>query len=167
MPPDGLKDRYAWAGKSIVDSPHYRLMRDLDTGSLAMSSEYVQLCLTGTLDARRPFGPKLQRLRRIFTERMDELSHGQPIDIFVYQPAGTDKLIIVDGKHRAALAAYFEVAHTIRLNFISSDPFRHPFFLGFYEQVLSASSQDYSINQNLIRLMLESERHPKDFIESR
>ncbi len=155
LPPDALKNQYTWAGKSIDESPHYRLIHELATGVLTQSSEYVQLCLAGRLDARRPFRPKLRKLQKIFDERMGELSRNRPFDIFVYQPARTEKIIIADGKHRAALAAYMGKPDIVRLNFISQEVFLNPFFVGFYGQVLNAASFEYSINQHLIRLMME------------
>ena len=153
MPPDALRNDKTWTGRSILESPHYRLMHELSSDSLNFSSEYVQLCLAGTLDARRPFRPKLRHLRSVFKERTDAVSRGEPFDIFVFQPEGTATIIIIDGKHRVALAAYLEMVPAIRVNFISREPFQHPFFVGLYGQVLNASPAEYETNQNWIRMM--------------
>lgn len=160
MPPDALKNTYTWSGKPVTESPHYQLMHELSTGTLTASSTYIQHCLTGTLDARRPFQPTPEQLYRIFALRMEELILNKFFDIFVYQKGDRRKIVIVDGKHRAALAAYLGKPHILRLNFISSEPFRHPFFTDFYSRILNASPKEYSVNQDLIRTMFSERTTP-------
>ncbi|MDH7482327.1 MAG: hypothetical protein QHH26_10200 [Armatimonadota bacterium] len=150
---DFLRDRYTLCGVSLLQSPHFSLMQQMASGTLTQDSDYVLRCKSGTLDSRLPFDPDLEQLRHCFQLRLGELNENKPFYIYVRRIIFKEKpvYLIADGKHKAALATYFNRTDCLYLRFVSSKVNQEPFFRQIYDRILSLDPQEYSINQNFIR----------------
>lgn len=154
LPPDGLKDCYSFSGRSILDSPHIQLIHDLVESKPSSEIAYLQYARAGILDNRRKIKLSDVQLRNYFQKRMAQVEANKRFDVFVYQPLPqSNKLIIVDGKHRVALAACLDRPELLQLNYVTVEPFRHPYFETFYQVILRAPSTEYAINQQVISLI--------------
>ncbi|MDI6827164.1 MAG: hypothetical protein QME62_01625 [Armatimonadota bacterium] len=150
---DFLRDRYTLCGVDLLQSPHFRLMQEMATGTLTHESEYVLRCQSGTLDSRLPFDPDLSQLRKYYNLRLEELKERKRFYIYVRQVTLNGRIVclIADGKHRAALAAYLERTKCLYLRYVSSEVNNEPFFRQVFDRVLTLDPQEYSINQMMIR----------------
>ena len=103
---DGLKDQFTLVDRPIDCSPHAELMRVVGKGHAPDATEYLARTHTGTLDRRRPrriSTTDLRELGRRYQQARDAFRSGisEPVKIARLR----ERLYIVDGKHRAALAA--------------------------------------------------------------
>lgn len=104
---DYLKDSYTLLGCSILDSPHYKLMEALDKGEDIQKTEYMLRFKKGTLDARYPHCVKDFSFFHDKYKTMKKKLEENTVDPIVVFKVG-DVFYIKDGKHRAALCAYFK-----------------------------------------------------------
>ena len=153
MTPDLLRDRYTLCGRGLPQSPHFRLMEEIESGTLGPDSEYVSRCRTGTLDGRLPFEPNLDHLIQTCRYRKEELSDNTVFTISAIRvaPRGKPKYVIVNGKHRAALVAYLDRPESLHIQLLSNGFAQHPFFQRVYSRTLRLDPRDYSVNQQMIR----------------
>lgn len=103
---DGLKDQFTLVDRPVNCSPHAEFMRTVAEGHTLGTTEYLARIRTGTLDRRPPrhmSTKHLRELRRRYDLAMEALRAGtiEPVKIARLR----ERLYIVDGKHRAALAA--------------------------------------------------------------
>lgn len=104
---DYLKDKYTLLNCNIMNSPHFGLMEVLSEGGDIRNTEYIKRYKNGTIDARYP--QLIKRYDFFYTkfkemsEKMDSNSI-EPISVFKIR----DFYYIRDGKHRAALCAYYK-----------------------------------------------------------
>lgn len=155
MPPDLLQNRYTLCGQSVTRSPHYRLIEEICMGVLTLDSEYIMRSKTGTLDARLPTNPTLEFLIHKCQTRQAEMFSGKTMTIFVTKVTLRDKLayVIADGKHRAALAAYHNKPESLLMQVISKEFVRDRFFSKVYSHTLNMDPAEYSINQEMIKML--------------
>jgi hypothetical protein len=155
MPPDLLRNRYTLCGNMVLQSPHYRLIEELAHGTLTFDSEYITRATLGTLDARVPGKPALEYLASKHQLRREELFSDKRIEIFVTEVVIKEKrvYVIADGKHRAALVAYYNRPESLHLRVISNEFCQDPFFRSVYGFMLSKDPQGYSINQEMIKAL--------------
>lgn len=116
---DGLKDKFTLLGKNISDSPHYYLMRLLDNKGDIKGSEYISRLNKGTLDERVAINNKtIEKINflQTFNEKLLKIKNDQYEPILVTNIS--NKLYIIDGKHRAALCSY--LGKSIKVKEISS-----------------------------------------------
>lgn len=155
LPPDLLRDRYTLCGHSINKSPHFSLMRDISNGQLTETSTYVQRLLNGTLDVRLPRRRlSLSRLHRKFQVRQAELARGEAFVIYAIglrNNKSKEEFAIVDGKHRAAMIAYYDRPDLISIREVSNEFVNTEFFDYIYSNLLRLNPSEYSINQAMIR----------------
>lgn len=104
---DYLKDSYTLLGCNIQDSPHYKLMGALDKGENIQKTEYMIRFGKGTLDARYPHHVKDFSFFYDKYNTMKKKLEENAVDSIVVFKVGDD-YYIKDGKHRAALCAYFK-----------------------------------------------------------
>lgn len=150
--PDYLRNCHTLCGRTILRSPHYALIAEIEEGRLTATSEYMQRCRTGTIDARAGHHPTLKFLMQKHRLRKDELFADQRMEIYVSVVTfrGKPVYVIADGKHRAALAAYYNRMESVHLRVISNEVFQVPFFRRMDIFTLTCSSQEYSVNQEMI-----------------
>jgi hypothetical protein len=156
LSPDLLRDEFTHCGAPITQSPHLRFMREVRDGRADADSEYVRLCASGTLDARRGFAADPAVLVRQFHARADELAGRREADVHVFTPRkyeGREVYVIADGKHRAALAALSGDVSRLRLHVVSDEVLAHDFFRRIYGAVMVASEKSYSVNQQMVKLL--------------
>jgi len=155
MGADLLQNRYTLCGRSVLQSPHYRLIEEIVTGTLTADSEYVARSRMGTLDARLPSDIALDSLIQKCQRRQAELFSGKMMSIFVIKIilGGKPAYVIADGKHRAALVAYYNRPESLLLRVISNEYVREPFFSDIYSYTLEMSPEEYSINQDMIKAL--------------
>jgi len=156
IPLDLLRNRYTSCGRALLQSAHFRLMEEIENGTLTPDSEYISRCKLGTLDARLPFSPELEYLTRRYQLQKEELLQGKTVTIFVIQASLRDKptYIIADGKHRAALVAYLDRPELLRIRLLSNAFAQDPFFQQVYSYTLGLDPREYSINQEMIKVIL-------------
>jgi hypothetical protein len=103
---DALRDDFTMLEATVAASPHLALVRSLSAPGHEPASAYLERVRHGTLDWRPPrrVSPALvEGLRRGVTARLEEMERGDP---FVVRVAWIDdEPYIVDGRHRAAVAA--------------------------------------------------------------
>lgn len=157
MPPDLLRDSYTLCGMALPLSPHFQLMEEIDTGTLEMGSEYIARRKMGTLDAQLPFNPDTGDLIRQYWRRKKELIRRKTVTISVIKVSleGEEKYVIADGKHRGATVAYLDCPEYLYLRVLSKAFTQDPFFQHVYSFTLGLDSHEYSINQDLIRVILD------------
>lgn len=153
LPPDLLRNRYTLCGKSILDSPHYHLIDAIARGRLTSEHEYLTRVMMGTLDARLPKKTTVEFLLHKFQARQAELLRGDTVTIYVIKMTFQDRpvYVIADGKHRAAMVAYFNFPELLHLRVISGDFAKEPFFSNVYSYTLNMNQTEYSINQEMIK----------------
>lgn len=156
MPADLLRNRYTICGVSLMQSPHYRLMEDISSGNLTSESEYVRRCRLGAVDSRPAYNPILTSLVEKYERRLREFRSNQVFEVYVRSVIwrGDWVLVIADGKHRAALAAFLHRADLVRLRYLSKSFLEEPFFRQVHSHVMRLSPSEYSINQEMIRSSL-------------
>lgn len=152
-PPDLLKDPYTWSGVSILKSPHYELMEEMKTKRLSSSNKYLFHSSQGTLDARQPDQLRMRRVRKKYFHRKKELENGTQFVIKVLElsQAGVSKNVLIDGKHRLALALSTGMTQNIVLHFLPNTFAYDPFFKQIFSKVLDMPFDQYSKNQQIIR----------------
>ncbi|NIM96334.1 MAG: hypothetical protein GTO18_21765 [Anaerolineales bacterium] len=157
LPPDLLRDRYTLCGMALPLSPHFQLMEEIDTGTLAMGSEYMSRCKMGTLDARLPSNPRMTDLTQQYWRQKKEMIQHETVTISVIKVSlgSRQKYVIADGKHRAAMVAYFDRPEYLHLRLLSNAFTQDPFFQHVYSYTLGLDSHEYSINQDVIRAILD------------
>lgn len=155
MPPDLLRDRYTICGQSVLRSPHYHLIEEIVSKTLTPNSEYVARCRMGTLDARLPADLSLEFLMQKYQAQRAELDGGEMAMVFVVEATlkGKTSYIIVDGKHRAALVAVDQRPESLLLRVVSNEFARDPFFRKVYSYTLRMDPAEYSINQEMIKVL--------------
>lgn len=104
---DYLKDTYTLLGCRVQDSPHYKLMETLDKKEDIQKTEYMLRFRNGTLDARYPHHVKDFSFFYDKYNTMKKKLEENAVDPIVVFKVGDD-YYIKDGKHRAALCAYFK-----------------------------------------------------------
>ena len=103
---DYLTDEYTLLDKSIIDSPHFQLMKALDDGTDFIKTEYYKRYSSGYLDERTAVitnKKKQQAIVSTFESRKKAIYREEYDPVLIYERHG--KLYIYDGKHRAALCA--------------------------------------------------------------
>lgn len=155
MPPDLLRNQHTHCSKPILQSPHYQLIKELAQETLTPNSVYITLAASGTLDARLPQSAKLSYLYNTFQTRQTELWQGKTLVIYVTPIILHEKLVyvIADGKHRAALCAYYKRPESLFLRVISNEFVKDPFFNEVYSYTLKMTPTEYSINQEMIKMI--------------
>lgn len=155
-PPDMLKNEYTWAGTEIISSPHFELMRSLCDGQLNYSNPYLINARQGTLDARPPQNLKTNALEKIFSDRKKSFLGDEPIIVNALKLSrdSSGKIMILDGKHRLALALALNLESRITVQFLPNTFASHTFFRAMYGAVLDHPKEFYSINQSLILKIL-------------
>ncbi len=106
LPYDFLKDQYTLIGKHIGESPHYDLIKRLDTNLPLENCEYVKRCCNGTLDFRKRIRISQEYLRNKYQERLNAMSNGATFSIkacLIYE----NTYMVADGKHSLVMAHYF------------------------------------------------------------
>lgn len=153
FPPDMLKNKYSWAGLPVQQTPHFELMQDLINGTLSANNSYLQHMQMGTLDSRMPDELSISRLKKIFESRRKEFLSNQPITVktLFLKQAYPPKIVILDGKHRVAMALALKLEENINIHFLPNNYAHHHFFKTMYETLLRMPKEDYSQNQALIR----------------
>lgn len=156
MPLDLLRNRYTLCGTALPQSAHFRLMEEIENGTLTSDSEYVSRCKMGTLDARLPSNLEPEFLIRQYQLRKEKLVRNGVTTISVIKVSlkGKPTYIIADGKHRAALVAYLGRLDSLRIRLLSNKFAQEPFFQQVFSYALSLGSGEYSINQEMIRAIL-------------
>jgi hypothetical protein len=101
---DGLKDEFTLVGTPIRSSPHFQLMKILEKGESIKNTDYYYRITRGILDERKPVYIESRIKDRVekYVVRKNQILLGEIKPIIVYEL--NEKLYIVDGKHRAALA---------------------------------------------------------------
>jgi hypothetical protein len=157
MPPDLLRNQFTLCGKPIIESPHFGLMQAIEAGTLAEDVEYARRMRKGTLDARPPARTRLERLAESYRQCKDDLAANHVLEILVIRMIwrGESAYVIADGKHRAAVAAALNKPESVSLQVISRDFALHPFFEFLYGRVLDLKSADYTINQDMIKEIVD------------
>jgi hypothetical protein len=156
LPPDLLRDEFTHCGEPITHSPHFRLMQEMREGRPDAGSEYIRLCASGTLDARRAFAVDVAALSREFRAREEAFAARGETDVYVFgarRRGGRDVYVIADGKHRAAQAALSGDLRALRLRVVSDDVLAHPFFRKIYDAVMAGSDESFSANRRMVRLL--------------
>ena len=104
---DSLKDKYTHVGKNITESPHYELIDCCAKNDLE-NSIYVEFEKEGCLDGRTGFVlPDFYEYHmKIYEQAKKRMETNTTTPIRVYLVDGSYYLF--DGKHRAALYAYFK-----------------------------------------------------------
>lgn len=106
---DFLKDEYSFIDTPLLESPHYKLMKEMFENKCIDQSEYIHLLSKGRLDERREinsFDIDKKRMSLLFEKRCEEVKSDSYKPVMVFK-ANNGKFYIVDGKHRAALASLF------------------------------------------------------------
>ena len=154
--PDLLRNRYALCGTAITETPYFQLMADIDTGVLTPDSDYVRRAGNGTLDHRLPYSYDLDFLHHQYRLRCQELTERGEFTISVIRVSlqNRQRYVILDGKHKAAMAAYLHRPESLRLRFLSNGFSRDTFFRRVYAYTLARDPDEYSINQTMIRAIL-------------
>lgn len=156
LTPDLLLNRHTFGVSEIAKSPHFRLMQEIVSDTLSETSEYVELSRSGRLDPRSPCAVEIDRLIKTYAERKEELKQVGFFAIHVLKVVidGEVKYIILDGKHRAAMLAHLNQPQSLYLRITSGTYAQHPFFHKVYSYMLSRDPGEYSINQKIIRAIL-------------
>lgn len=157
MPPDLLRNAYTNCGKSILESPHYQLMNELESGTFSEAgSNYLRRSKSGTLDARSPVNVDPKFIREKFKMRKEELLRGGYLTVTVFRLClkQRSRYVIADGKHRIAMAALLSCPQQLLLRRISRRFSDDPFFHRIYSFILTLEPNDYSINQQIIKAIL-------------
>ena len=157
MPPDLLRNQFTMCGTPVTESPHFGLMQAIESGTLTESVDYVRRMRKGMLDARPPAETPLERLAGSYQQRKDGLAASHVFEIFVIRMTwrGEPSYVIADGKHRAAVAAALNRPESLFLHVISRDFAERPFFQFVYGRVLDTKSPDYTINQDMIKEIVD------------
>lgn len=102
---DYLNDNYTLIDTCIVESPHYRFIKAINTGIDITKTDYYKRFISGKLDGRH-----CQRERGLdyFYEKNENIKltiendDYKPVIVYYYH----NRLYIYDGKHRAAFCAF-------------------------------------------------------------
>lgn len=96
---DGLKDQYTLLGIPISDSPHFDLMRKLESGQDIYDSEYIKREISGCLDGRYEVEPSDHNIhyQKVKKDILD--NSYDPVLLYLIDK----KLYAFDGKHRLAV----------------------------------------------------------------
>lgn len=103
---DYLTDEYTLLDKSILDSPHFLLMKALNEGTNIVTTEYYKRYSAGYLDERTAIisnKKKQQAILSTFEYRKKAILIEEYDPVSIYERHG--KYYVYDGKHRAALCA--------------------------------------------------------------
>lgn len=149
---DALKDEYTLCGKTIIESPHFELMRLLDNGEQIESSEYCVRYKNGALDGRYPVivnAKEIERFHNYFCKRKDEVENDIYLPVQVYK---VGKLYyLADGKHRAALSCL--MGKKIKCIEISNDFLKDSTRMWIYER-MKKNNSCYKKNIELFETMI-------------
>lgn len=103
---DFLKDEYTLLGCNLINSPHYGFMEALSKGEDIKKTDYIKRYIKGTLDGRYPHtASNIPFFCEKFETMKKKVESGDIAPISVYKVG--EKYYIKDGKHRAALCAYY------------------------------------------------------------
>lgn len=157
FPPDLLRDRYTLCGIGVPQSPHFGLMEDIEKGTPGDECAYMSRRKNGTLDARLPAEGGFGYITQRYWLRKRELLLNGAGQISVIRVSVRDepKYVIEDGKHRAAMAAYLGRPDCLHLRLLSNAFTQDPFFQQVFSYTLGLDSGEYSINQEVIRAILD------------
>jgi hypothetical protein len=156
LPPDLLKNKYTLCGRELLQSPHFRLMKAIGDGIFDSENEYVLRYKQGTLDARLPERLDPEQLVQKYQQRRNELKRVGVFTIHVVEVLLENKpsYIIVDGKHRAAMIASLGSPESLRLRLVSKNYSNEFFFKEVYTYCLNSDPGEYSINQQIIKAII-------------
>ena len=157
FPPDLLRNSYTQCGISLTSSAHFRLMEEIENRSINSTSEYIMRCSLGTLDARLPFNPGVNKLIQRYQDQKELILGNSIVRIsaILINSVKNPSYIILDGKHRAAQLAFFDKPELLRIQLISKEFANSSFFRKVYSYVLALDPSEYSINQKIIKEILD------------
>ena len=136
VPPDFLVDTYSLTGFPVIASPYYCLVDVLSSGKDLLDTQYVYRFERGILDLRRgkPIDEGLIRSR--YRERLEQMHcHNLPaVKAFLVEQNEQRLFVIGDGKHRLAMAAYFDYRDDLRISLLDPGLYKAPFFQYLYQR---------------------------------
>lgn len=158
FPPDLLCNYYTLCGTVLDQSPHFRLMDAYFSGRELADTDYMFRCHKGTLDVRLPIYPQMGQLMQKMQLRREEILKGLQAPIYLMNIRWQDRsmYIVLDGKHRAAMATYLNHPGYLCVRTVSNAFVQHPYFHKNYSYVLRLNSQKYSINQEMIAAIFDA-----------
>ena len=154
---DGLKDQFTLVDRPVDCSPHAEFMRAVAEGHKLDTTEYLARIHTGTLDrspARHIGTKQLRELCRRYQRAMEAFRTGtsEPVKIARLR----ERLYIVDGKHRAALAA--TLSGSVRC-VDASNVFRDSYY-AWVARMMDERPNEYSRQRRFLSDALSSEATP-------
>ena len=149
---DGLFDEYSLTGKSLLDSPHYNLLKGIIEKDYSLCEDYVCREATGTLDGRFELivnnntleMHSSSTLKNLESLKLDKYKHPK---VLCFEGS----YYALDGKHRLAMAAYLK--KNIDCDVIAvSDIINTDYIKNLYKKMSKHYSR-YSRNLNLLNAL--------------
>jgi hypothetical protein len=149
--PDFLTDEYTLTGSFLRDSPHYYLVESLALGNEFAETDYSNRVRRGTLDLRKGEPARPGRLMGSYLERLQEVQSRIPTEIVIIlgERNGSRFPIVVDGKHRLAMASYLNKGDHLQFSIIRPDVYADPLFFSLYE-LAKKNGLQYSKNLSFL-----------------
>lgn len=161
-PPDFLKDRYTTIGKNINQWPHYKLIECLDKKLPLDACDYVKRYNNGTLDFRKKAKIFKEWLNTNYQKKLNEMKDGKTFLIKVFN-IYDDIYIVADGKHRIAVAAYFNYQN-LKFEIIQNTIF-DTYFRWIFKKIENKKS--YTKHKELFRRAYEFRKKEIDRIRNK
>ena len=149
--PDYLSDTYSLTGSSIQSSPHYALVETLMNGGEIIKTDYSIRSSLGTLDLRKGEPIRRNIIHQNYERCFYEIGENTLPAIKVIQviKPGKTHYIIVDGKHRMAMALLLQYLSKLRVSLLHPDVYKHTIYHHLY-RMLKRKPSKYSKNINLL-----------------
>lgn len=162
--PDFLTDPYSLTGLPITQSPHYKLIGALATQQDLKTTDYAFRMQRGLLDLRKGGPLPTDFMSARFRTQLQLFQEGQKFLVkgFVIAQNSAQNLIIADGKHTVAMAAYFGFETNLEIALLSPAVYQTPFFTGLIEQ-LHKQANSYAKNIQILKVIhdFNPNPHPK------
>jgi hypothetical protein len=134
--PDFLRNDFTLVGLPITESPHYSLIEAIAEGADLAKTEYVVRRQTGTLDIRTGSHVDLSLLEAWGKTSLQRIRRGERNSVKVFRLTGDGKetLVVGDGKHTLATAAFCGQTETLHIAMMDFGVYRDQFFARHFSQ---------------------------------
>ena len=143
---DNLIDEYSLLNYKVIKTPHYDLMVKLLEKKSIIESIYIKRSKKGNLDGRLAFNLKEAWYKETFYKRLQQIQNSDNSHITVFEK-GPYKYI-VDGKHRAALAA--ALGNETILAKVVVRNFEDPVYIKIHKKMLRSKKRKFELHKEFI-----------------
>ena len=132
--PDFLIDKFSLTGTPIAKSPHFALITAIAEGQEIEGTDYCDRLGRGILDLRKSEPIRGNIILGRYQQSLTGFNNNARVNIKVIMLERSDRLIpiIVDGKHRLAMAEYHDKYERLNISVVDAKIYTAPKFYSLY-----------------------------------